>query len=207
MQEIIELVHKVLLSFFLILRIDEYFVDEFADLIYELLSQFHSSGDSRVFLLRRCGCDLLRLLLRKENRENITGISEDIPDKYLRRVEKNNVRKKIGEEMSHVAHKTEERRGSRFADTKQRTHEKEENKDESQCHICKGVDRIAHGEQCDRSEEEEHNVRQIRSDVVRELEGDHEKDCTDPHVGLVTNEAPHHCDDEWIEVEKRRSKK
>ena len=46
-------------------------------------------------------------ILRVENRENITGISEDIPDKYLRRVDKNNVRKKIGEEMSHVAHKTE----------------------------------------------------------------------------------------------------
>ena len=71
--------------------------------------------------------------LRMERRKNITGILEDIPDKYFCQPGENNVQKKIGKEKVHVAHKTDQKLNSRSTDTKQQMDVKEEGKEGSQC--------------------------------------------------------------------------
>jgi len=153
-------------------------------------------------------------ILRVERRENITGISEDIPDKYFCPLAKNNVRKKIGEEKVHVAHKTDQKQNSRFADTKLRIDTKEEDKEESQLHDEEGTDTMDCGERCHRSEKEKNDDkmvrgddREIRNDVAKLLAADRKKDCTDSSVNMVQDETPHHQDEEWIEVEKRGVRK
>ena len=153
-------------------------------------------------------------MLRVERRENITGISEDIPDKYFCPLAKNNVRKKIGEEKVHVAHKTDQKQNSRFADTKLRIDTKEEDKEESQLHDKEGADTMDCGERCHRSKKEKNDDkmvrggdREIRNDVAKLLAADRTKDCTDSCVNVVQNGTPHHQDGEWIEVEKRGVRK
>ena len=100
-------------------------------------------------------------ILRVERRENITGISEDIPDKYFCPLAKNNVRKKIGKEKLHVAHKTRENQNSRFADTKMRPNDEEGDKEGSQCHKEKGVDTTDFREHCHQSEDKKNNDKQV----------------------------------------------
>ena len=100
-------------------------------------------------------------ILRVERRENITGISEDIPDKYFCPLAKNNVRKKIGEEKVHVAHKTDQKQNSRFTDTKLRIDTKEEDKEESQLHDEEGTDTMDCRERCHRSEKEKNDDKMV----------------------------------------------
>ena len=146
-------------------------------------------------------------ILRVEKRENITGVSEDIPDKYLGRVQEINVQKKIGEEKIHVAHKTEKEENTRFTDTKTQESGEEEGSYQDKQNNGERVDAMDCKEHYHRSNKKNNDDKQDEDDVAAQLAATDEKDRTDSSVSVVQNRGPHHRDEEWIKVERKKSKK
>ena len=62
-------------------------------------------------------------------------------------------------------------------------------------------------EHCHRSDKKKNDDKQDKDDVAAQLAASDEKDCTDSSVSLVQNRGPHHRDEEWIKVERKKSKK